>query len=277
MYRIPIDDSIAYAIASLVDDAQKDRRDPSHSDIEFEIKKSGLTEFDPNKPGLAPVGKMKRVRSVLISSLEKHQEKAETLAYGIINLVRASGGFRDQSPNYVGNSVIENLRSLLRPKGILLQKDGQIDPLVLDGLDSVELTKALTNYIDRAKKGYEDAALIVGTSKDLMEAVAAHVIQEKTGTYSTTSNFPTLLGQAFIMLGMATSQDKKIDDEHPRKDIERNLFDLACSVNRLRNKQGTGHGRPFIPDLNIEESKEAIQIIGVIADKMLQKLKEKIT
>jgi hypothetical protein len=272
MNRIPVDDGIAYAVASLVDDSQKDRRDPSHSDIEFEIKKSGLSEFDPNKPGLAAVGKMKRVRSVLVSSLERYPDKTEILAFGIINLVRASGGFREQSPNYVGNAVIENLIGLLRPKGVLLQKDGQLNPLILDGLKSTELTEALKNYIERAKKGYEDAALIVGTSKDLMEAVAAHVIQEKTGSYSTTSNFPTLLGQAFIMLGMATSQDKKVDGEHPRKDIERYLFELACSINRLRNKQGTGHGRPFIPELSIDESKEAIQIIGLIADKMLLKL-----
>lgn len=273
MNKIPIDDSIAYAIASLVDDAQKDRRDPSHSDIEFEIKKAGLSDFDPNKSGLLPVGKMKRVRSVLITSLEQNQDKSELFGYGIICLVRASGGFREESPNFVGNNVINNLISLLKPKGILLQKDGQLTPLVLDGLDSIDLTKALQNYIDRAKKGYEDSALIVGTSKDLMEAVSAHVIQEKTGTYSTQSNFPTLLGQAFILIDMATSQNKKVVGEHPRKDIERNLFDLACSVNRLRNKQGTGHGRPFIPDLTLEESKEAIQIIGLVADKMLAKLK----
>lgn len=273
MNKIPVDDSIAYAIASMVDDAQKDRRDPSHSDLEFEIKKAGLIEFDPNKPGLAAVGKMKRVRSVLISSLEHNQDKAELFGCGMINLVRASGGFREDSPNYIGSNVINNLISLLKPKGILLQKDGQLNPLILEGLDSVELTKALENYINRAKNGHEDAALIVGTSKDLMEAVAAHVIQEKVGSYSTTSNFPTLLGQAFILLGMATSQDKKIDGEHPRKEIERNLFDLACSVNRLRNKQGTGHGRPFIPDLSLDESKEAIHIIGLVADKMLKKLK----
>ncbi len=137
-----------------------------------------------------------------------------------------------------------------------------------------EYTEALSNYISRAKKGIEDSALIVGTSKDLMEAVAAHIIVEKFGTYSTTSNFATLMGQAFYALGMATSHDKKITGEHPRKEIERNLYDLACHINRLRNKQGTGHGRPWIPDLSDDEAKEAIQLIGLISDKMLRKLKE---
>jgi hypothetical protein len=272
MTHIPLDDSIAYAIAKLVDDAQqKDRREPSHSEIEFEIKRVGLIEFDPNKPGVSPVGKMKRIRSVMVSSLEKQPAKAESFAFGIINLIKAHGGFREESPNFVGKNEIENLISLLKSKGILLSKDGSISSITLDGLSAEEVTEALQNYVDRAKKGFEDAALIVGTGKDLLEAVAAHVIQEKYGNYPTTVNFPTLLGQAFVSLGMATSQDKKEEGEHPRKEIERNLFDLACTINKLRNKQGTGHGRPFVPDLSNEEAVEAIRIIGIIADKMLSK------
>ncbi len=274
MNKIPLDDSIAYAIAKLVDDAQAERRDPSHSDIHFEIQKAGLEKFDPNKPGQSPVGKMKRVRTVLVSSFEEFAEKAEKFAYGLLSSIRANGGFRKESPNYVGDDGIKNFASALKPKGILLGGDGSVTPLILDGLSADEYTEALSNYISRAKKGMEDSALIVGTSKDLMEAVAAHVIVEEFGNYPTYSNFPTLLGQAFIALGMATSQDKKIEREHPRKEIERNLYDLACSINRLRNKQGTGHGRPWIPDLKDDESKEAIQFIGLISDKMLRKLKE---
>ncbi|MFZ3385189.1 MAG: abortive infection family protein [Candidatus Methanoperedens sp.] len=274
MNKIPLDDSIAYAIAKLVDDAQVERRDPSHSDILFEIQKAGLEKFDPNKPGQSPVGKMKRVRTVLASSFEDYAEKAEKFAYGLLSSIRANGGFRKESPNYVGDDETKNLASLLKPKGILLGEDGSITPLILDGLSEDEYTEAISNYISRAKKGIEDSALIVGTSKDLMEAVAAHIIVEKFGTYSTTSNFPTLLGQAFYALGMATSQDKKIAGEHPRKEIERNLYDLACYINRLRNKQGTGHGRPWIPDLSDDEAKEAIQLIGLISDKMFRKLKE---
>jgi hypothetical protein len=275
MNRLPIDDSIAYALARLVDDAQSERRDPSHSDIGYEIQKAGLLDFDPNKQGLSPVGKMKRVRTVLVSSFEKYPEKAERFAFGLLSLIKANGGFRNDSPNYVGKDEINNLSSVLKSKGILLGIDGSLTPIILEGLSSDEVTEALENYISRAKKGIEDSALIVGTSKDLMEAVAAHVLFEKLGSYPTIANFPTLLGQAFIALGMATSQDKKIDGEHPRKEIERNLFDIACSINRFRNKQGTGHGRPWIPDLTNEEAIEAIQLVGIISDKMLKKLKEK--
>ena len=274
MDKIPIDDSIAYAIAKLVDDSMSERRDPSHSELEFAIKQAKLIEYDPNKPGVSPVGKMKRIRLVLVSSIEKHTDRAERLAYSLITLVRSDGGFREDSPNYVGKDVVNNLIDVLKPKGIVLGLDGSISPVILDGLSIEDTSAALETYVSRAKKGAEDAALVVGTSKDLLEAVAAHVLLCKTGSYPTTANFQTLLGQAFIYLEMATSQAKKIDGEHPRKEVERNLFNIACSINRLRNKQGTGHGRPWLPDLSPFEAIQSIQMMGIIADKMLTKLKE---
>jgi hypothetical protein len=274
MNKLPIDDSIAYAIANLVDDAMTERRDPSHSDIEFEIKKANLFEYDPNKPGVSPVGKMKRIRAVLVKSIDDATDRAEKFAYSIIALVKSNGGFREGSPNYVGPNAIKNLIDVLKPKGIIMGFDGSINQVILDGLSIKDKSEALESYVVRAKKGSEDAALVVGTSKDLLEAVAAHVLLCKTGTYPTTVNFPTLLGQAFICLDMATPQTKKEEGEHPRKEIERNYYNIACSINRLRNKQGTGHGRPWMPDVTISEAKEAIQMMGIIADKMLTRLKK---
>jgi hypothetical protein len=142
-------------------------------------------------------------------------------------------------------------------------------------LSGESLTKALEIYIDRAKKGIEDAALIVGTSKDLIEAVAAHVLTELYGQYPTTANFPTLLGQAFTALGLATPVDKEKSEEHPRRNMERKMYDLACSINKLRNKQGTGHGRPWLPDLTNDEAQASIELIGAISERMLNELNKK--
>ena len=132
---------------------------------------------------IPPVGKTKRVRSTLIRSLEEFPERAERFAFGIISLVKANGGFRQESTNYVGKDVIDNLVSILKPKGILLGYDGTLSPVTLEGLSLEEFTEALDNYIARAKKGMEDAALVVGTGKDFMEAVAAHVLLVKMGLY----------------------------------------------------------------------------------------------
>ncbi len=176
MKKIPINDQIAYSISNLVDDSQVGRRDPSHYEIETLINECALSKYDPNQIGKGPVGKMKRIRHVLIGSLEEETEKAEAFAYGIISLIRSSGGFRELSPNFIGWENIHNLQTVLKDEGILLGDDGTLSYKILDDLSNSEKTDVLYSYIKRARKGSEDAALIVGTSKDLIEAVSAHVI-----------------------------------------------------------------------------------------------------
>lgn len=274
MKKIPVDDTVVYALARLVDDAQSERRDPSHSDIAFQIKKADLETSDPNKNG-PPVGKAKRVRAVLTWGLENSPESAEIFTAGLLSSIKACGGFRSSSPNFVGNDAVKSLTEALRNMGISLADDGTLAPLALDSLSGENLTKALEIYVQRAKKGIQDAALVVGTSKDLMEAVAAHVILEIWGQYPTTANFPTLLGQAFTALDMSTPSDEQISGEHPRKNLERRMYELACAINRLRNKQGTGHGRPWLPDLEPAEAKASIEFIGVLSERLLNKLRKK--
>lgn len=276
MNRIPVNDTIIYSLARLVDDAQKERRDPSHSDIEFQIKKAGLTAADPNKDG-SPVGKAKRVRIALNWAIENDAQKAEMLVAGIITAVRSCGGFRESSPNFVGADAIADLASALRPEGFVLGEDGSISPVALETLSGRNLSQALRGYVNRAKKGIEDAALVVGTSKDLMEAVAAHVIQELWGSYPSTANFPSLLGQAFVALDMATPEQPQAQGEHQRCRLERSLYETACSINNLRNKQGTSHGRPWVPDLKPAEAKAAVELMGTIAELLLDNLESKMS
>ena len=67
----------------------------------------------------------------------------------------------------------------------------------------------------------KDAALLVGTGKDLLEATAAHVISELFGHYPHQANFPTLLGQAFTALGLATPETIVQQGEAPQRRLER--------------------------------------------------------
>ena len=63
--RGPISDAIIIAVARLVDDSQAGKyREPTHSDIEFQIERVGLSAAGPKRQGQA-VGKAKRERAVL--------------------------------------------------------------------------------------------------------------------------------------------------------------------------------------------------------------------
>lgn len=267
----PLNDAIIVALGQLVDDAQTERRDPSHSDIEGIIRKHQLIAADPNSNGQT-VGKAKRVRAVMGWSIEHRPDSGGAFAYSLVALVRGHGGFREGSPNYVGRHAIETCIASFASDGFVLGVDGDLRARVLDALDGIALTNALRSYVTRAKRGVQDAALEVGTGKDLLEAVAAHVVNQTFGTYSAHSNFPTLLGQAFVALGLATPDIPAVPGELAQRNVERAMYSLACAVNRLRNKEGTGHGRPWLTTVTPSEARAAIESMGLVAEFLLSRL-----
>ena len=272
--RPPLNDSIAFALARLVDDAQKDRRDPSHSDIEFCISQWKLIQGDPNSQGQT-VGKAKRVRAVLSWAIEHSFEEGRGFVGQLIAMVRSHGGFRVVSPNYVGNEPVTGLREAMVSEGFVLASDGELRPAALDSLSGDQLTDALEAYIRRAQKGADDAALVVGTGKDLLEAIAAHVLRQCWNSEAHAHNFPMLLGQAFVALNLKTPADEPVNGEPPQYRMQRALYDAACAVNTLRNKEGTGHGRPWLSSVSPEEARHATQVMGVVGELLLRTLKHK--
>jgi hypothetical protein len=267
----PINDAILVALAQLVDDAQTGRRDPSHEQIGFCIEKAGLKHADPLSQGQT-VGKTKRLRAVFSQALNDDFSAAQKLTDILISHVRGLGGFRPTSPNYVGADAIQNLQAAFETEGFVLTNDGELSPKVLDSLSGAELTAALANYVRRAQRGADDAALLTGTGKDLLEATASHVLVEVWSNANPPHNFPTLLGQAFAALGMKTSHDKVQPVESPHEEFQRAMFSAACAMNRLRNKQGAGHGHPWLPTVTNDQAQRAAQTMGIVAGMLLDAL-----
>lgn len=270
MNKAPLNDEIMYGLSRVIDDSQVETREPSHAQLEEQFVRARLSHADPNKAGKT-VGKAKRLRAVLSWAIDNDYEAGEFLVYLVLQLVRGLGGFREQSPNYVGFESIRNLQESFRREGYRLSEDGDFSKEIIEDLDGIEAIDALKAYARRARRGVEDAALIIGTSKDLMEAVAKFAIYRSRGVYPSQMNFPTLMGQAFMELGLAIPGKTDIGERAACK-MERSLYDLACSINRLRNNEGTGHGRPFLPDVTDEEAKVAIESIGIISEYLLTKI-----
>ena len=264
----PLTDSVIFALARLVDDAQSDTREPSHSDLEFQITRARLTPGDPKAQGQL-VGKAKRIRGTLSWALESNPAGGEALVESLLAFLRASGGFRPTSSNYVGAEPISNAIAAFRTEGFTLTEDGELRPQLLENLTGAALSDALRAYVRRAKQGANDAALLAGTSKDLLEATAAHILVERNGTYPQGANFEGLLGMAFVAMGLATPQHPIQPGELPQCKAERGMFALAVGVNAMRNKLGTGHGRPWLPNITDTEARAAIQFMGTIAEWML--------
>ena len=105
------------------------------------------------------------------------------------------------------------------------------------------------------------------------ETTATHVITSVFGTYSSQANFPTLLGQAFTALELCTSQTPRIPGEPPHRRLERAMYEAGCAVNALRNKEGTGHGRPWLPSVSDVQARASIQLMGIVSSFLLGALR----
>ena len=264
----PLTDAVIFAISRLVDDAQGETREPSHSDLEFQITRARLTAGDPKAQGQL-VGKAKRIRGTLRWALENNPAGGESLVESLLAFLRSCGGFRTTSPNFVGAEPIANTIAVFKAEGFDLTQDGELRPQILENLAGAALSDALRAYVRRAKRGADDAALLAGTSKDLLEATAAHILTERNGSYPRGANFEGLLGMAFVAMGLSTPQHPVEPNEPPQRKAERGMFSLAVGVNAMRNRLGTGHGRPWLPEITDTEARAAIQFMGTIAEWML--------
>lgn len=270
----PLTDATAVAVSRMVDDhGQEPRREPGHSQLESLIERAGLAHVDPGRDrNSRPIGKEKRLRAVFNWALVHDEEAGGRLEALLIAEVRGCGGFRPGSPNYISAEVIEDVRAVFTAEGWVLESDGELRPSLLERLDGVEAREALRSYVRRIRHGSIDDALVVGTSKDLLEATAAHVIIERYGDYNAHADFPTLLGQAFVAAGLTTPAEAPKLGERPHCAVERSLYELGCAVNRLRNKEGTGHGRPFLPSVSPSQAKAAANAMALISEALLDAL-----
>lgn len=264
----PLTDAVIFTMSRLVDDAKGETREPSHSDLDFQIGRANLTVGDPNAQGQL-VGKAKRVRGTLGWALENNAAGGEAFIESLLAFLRACGGFRTTSPNFVGAEPIANTIAAFKSEGFDLTHDGELRPQILENLSGAALSDALSAYVRRAKRGADDAAVLAGTSKDLLEATAAHILTELNGSYPRGANFEGLLGMAFVAMGLVTPQHPVEPNEPPQRKAERGMFHLAVGVNAMRNRLGTGHGRPWLPEITDTEARAAIQFMGTIAEWML--------
>ena len=266
----PLSDPIVAAVADLF---HADRWQPSHDDLMSQFRRVGLAAADP-RTTVSMIGKRKRVRGVLLHALDHNRPAGERLVPNLVGLVKGAGGFRPESEFYVGDETFANARMAFRAEGFMLDSDGGLRPLVLDALDGHELDRALLAYVRRAQRGADDAALLTGTSKDLLEATARRVIAKGGGSYQG-FDFPGTLYHAFYAAGLEPPAPRLVDainremDPDPRKGFVQSLYILGCAVNRLRNDQGSGHGRPFPATVTDPEARAAVEAMGLISELLL--------
>ena len=250
-----------------------DQRGPSHDEISRMVSRAGLSGAEPDGQDGLPRGKVKRLRMILAHAIDRQPDKGARFVELFVNQVRASGGFRPGTPDYPNPETVNQLREAFRRVGFELDPEGNLRPTILENLEGTDLTDALSAYVRRARLGSGDPELLIGTAKNLEEATVRHVLKEITGKYDTVgpdAHFPTALFNAFYALDLTGSEVQL--DEDPYRALQQALFLLACSVNRLRNDRGDGHGRPEPSVATALEGRLSTQSAGLVCELLLTAL-----
>ncbi|MEA2360035.1 MAG: hypothetical protein QOI62_3295 [Solirubrobacteraceae bacterium] len=245
----------------------------SHYVLDRSFERFQLREFDPRR--LDPnAGKIKRVREVLTEAAQQDSARGGQLLLHLIDLLKGAGEF----PRLAQNGALSSLRDALRSAGFSIADDGTVAPLSLDGLSGRELTTALQVYVERARRGDADAPLVAGTAKDLAEATARHVLVERGGSYSESMGFQGTLHNAFAAIGLTPvgpSEWREILkhlNSDPAQRLHQCVYLTALAANKLRQAEGTGHGRPQDAKLSNHDARMAAEVAALTSGAMLDRL-----
>ena len=212
---------------------------PSHSRLTSAFAAAGYGADDPYRVADGTPNKETRVH-IVVRAATRRSARARDLVDGILTSLRLSGMFDVERETY-DRQAVTTLQRALRREGWDVTDDG-----LLTTLGEIDLEtggrEALDEQFDRLRRSTEDPGALLGSAKDLLEAVAKFVLEEL-GTGVSDGDFGQLWFLARDRLGI---HPKQVVPDGPAADEIRKVlgasWTIAEQANSIRNLQGAGHG-----------------------------------
>lgn len=197
----------------------------------------------------------------------------------LVDLLRESRQFDASNEWGADEATIRRLAETLVPYGVTLLDDGRLSTDHGLTVESVTLPDipAVRDHIQRIRLalGDGDSALLLGSSKELLESTAKIVLERVHEEPPT--KFPGLITRALetLMLHPKSELNQREDLLEPVRKILGGVLQIAIEVNELRNERGTGHGRLQAPvTLGDRHSRLAAGAAILVATLMLDTLED---
>jgi hypothetical protein len=245
---------------------------PTHAELDEVFRGNGLAHADPRLVDAAATKEV-RVRAVLTEGVSAPPEVARRLVDTLIARMRVRGCFEPSSDHYPGDDVISAAQRSFRRLGWELDREGHLAPALLSGLDHHSKRQAIEIAIERIRRSPDDAALLIGTAKELLETTSQYVLEEIGQPARKHAGFPELLHMARDRLDLLP---QSVAQTSPAARTVREVYDglwkVAKAVNELRNAEGTGHGRTTPPTVSPETARVIVQAAGLLSALLLDTL-----
>jgi Abortive infection C-terminus len=247
---------------------------PTHSELDEIFAATGMTAVDPKRTD-PNATKEVRVRAVLSEAMHADSATGMELVELLLARMRVRGSFDPSSDHFPvdGQAVIASAQRAFRNAGWMLDDDGHLAPEILTDLDHHLQRQAIEASIDRIRRSPNDAALLIGTAKELLETISRYVLEEVGQPARDGADFGELLHLARERLGLLPQSVSQGDPAaRTVREVYDGLWKVAKAVNELRNVEGTGHGRTRLPTVSSETARAIVQAAALLGALLLDTL-----
>lgn len=232
---LPWINDVAHALRRLMEESWY----PSQSGLDdiFRRREIDVPQFDERGESW---NKVRRLRAAFDAAGAQGEVAVKWLVADIVEEMRFKDVFTSSDPTRL--ELIEKLRAALARAGATLDTDGRIqrrDPgpaVVAGGRETVDRLQA------KLRRDDLDPGEILGTSKDLLEATAKHLLREH-DPEARPGDMPGIVTQAMRAADLSTNA-QEIDSPNAKAiaGLRNQVAKTAAAVAPLRNAGGDGHG-----------------------------------
>lgn len=226
---------VAHSLRLLMEDSWY----PSHTGLDDIFSRRGINVPQVDEHG-ENLSKARRLRAAFDAEETRGEGAVKWLVNDVVEEMRFQSVFTNPTPGRL--ELIDRLRIALAAAGATLDADGRIQSkfvgpsIAAGGRETVDRLQTLLRRDDL------DPGSILGTSKDLLEATAKHLLHEH-DTEARPGDMPGIVPQAMRAAGLATKPGEIASPNAKAiAGLREQVVKTAAAVAPLRNKGGDGHG-----------------------------------
>jgi len=240
---------------------------PSHSTISRVLIGAGFGDGYVYNPNVQGPNKEQRVLQGL-RAVQRQPARARDLVEELLSALRVAGLIG----GVASGDDVDRLRRALASAGWYLTEDGHLQPFGHVDLDTGG-RPALEEQVERLRRSTTDPALQIGTAKELLESVSKFVLEELGMPVNEKMDFNQLWHLARERLNVLPQQvDPNLPGADAIRAIHQSTWNIADQVNKLRNLQGTGHGRTLPTGVSEDLAMLVVREAATVAEYMLTRL-----
>lgn len=244
---------------------------PSHNQIRRVLITAGYDDGYEYSDRIGGPTKESRIHQAF-NLAQRQQGTARRFVEGLLSILRVEGVIGNAEPDQSENE--RKLRLALGRDGWYLSDNGDLSRFGGADLETGG-REALEQHLNRLRKAAGDPALLLGSSKEVLESVAKIVLVEF--GYERVAVRKMKFGQLMHLsrerLGiLPQSVDPNVEGHAHIRKLYQSIWSIIDEINELRNLQGTGHGHDLPIGVPDDLARMIVKETCIVAEFMLATL-----